>query len=285
MENPAKEIKGVILSLCTSSQAEQEAAISKYFLPNASFVHPLCRVPSFSKSALQQHLPRPLGHATDVAGIRLDSRRLICSIFRWYKILSPHIVLGVDSVAWDKTRNILYVGLHQRFAVWFIPLYAANVRLVTEIKLVPVIDGEGVNSYAAVAAVAPNHADTSTNTPGTSSGHTSNTSRGRGRGQPLVNGASSGNDDNSNSRNSAVPAASAALATAATPHPPQTRYYIARQEDHYQINELVKFFTFGFGSTLWTLVQLLVTGFCFAAVLVVDTSFGLIRGGSKRVTK
>lgn len=59
-------------------------------------------------------------------------------IYRWYKILSPVIELDVTSVAFDKTNNILYVGVKQRFRIWpLIPVgYAADVKLVTKLRLV-----------------------------------------------------------------------------------------------------------------------------------------------------
>jgi len=65
----------LIHTLCTAPSAVQRATIETYFTPNASFTHPFCRTGSFPGSIW-----------------------LIIMIYRWYKILSPHIEVGVDSV-------------------------------------------------------------------------------------------------------------------------------------------------------------------------------------------
>lgn len=80
---PERQISRVIHLLTEGSPAEQKDALDAYFLPDASFIHPLCRVPSFS------HLNLPF--IGDV-----NSRWAIWMIYRWYKILSPRIVLNVE---------------------------------------------------------------------------------------------------------------------------------------------------------------------------------------------
>lgn len=80
----AQEIASVIDTLTKGSPQQQEDTLNTYFLPNASFIHPFCRVPSFSQGSI------PL--ARD-----LDSRWLILGIYRWYRTLSPRIDLTVDS--------------------------------------------------------------------------------------------------------------------------------------------------------------------------------------------
>lgn len=80
----AQEIASVIDTLTKGTPQQQEDALNTYFLPNASFIHPFCRVPSFSQGSI------PL--ARD-----LDSRWLILGIYRWYRTLSPRIDLTVDS--------------------------------------------------------------------------------------------------------------------------------------------------------------------------------------------
>ncbi|KAF4979257.1 hypothetical protein FZEAL_4502 [Fusarium zealandicum] len=122
MEHPVREIAGVIKALTQGSPEEQESALREYFLPNASFSHPYCHVPSISKGQI------PL-----VGG--LDSIWLILGIYRWYRTLSPHIDIKVDSAVFDQRSGLLYVSLRQTFAVWFIPLYKAPVRLVSVLQL------------------------------------------------------------------------------------------------------------------------------------------------------
>lgn len=67
------------------SPSEQKEALETYFAPNASFVHPFCRVSSFTNVSV------PL------VG-EINSRWVIWMIYRWYKILSPKILLTVNSV-------------------------------------------------------------------------------------------------------------------------------------------------------------------------------------------
>jgi hypothetical protein len=67
-----------------------------------------------------------------------NNRWATAKIFQWYQILSPRIDLSVDSVAFDKSNHILYVGIHQTFQIWFFaPLaYKAEVDLTTKLGLV-----------------------------------------------------------------------------------------------------------------------------------------------------
>lgn len=78
-----KQISSVIHSLTEGSPADQKNALDTYFLPDSSFIHPLCRVPSFEKYSLPL-----IGE--------INSRWVIWMIYRWYKILSPRIVLNVE---------------------------------------------------------------------------------------------------------------------------------------------------------------------------------------------
>lgn len=79
-----KEIGNVITTLCKGSPEQQESTLKAYFLPNASFTHPFCRVPSFSK-----------GDVPLAAGV--DSLWVILGVYRWYRTMSPHIDITVDS--------------------------------------------------------------------------------------------------------------------------------------------------------------------------------------------
>lgn len=75
MDNPIQDCRSVVHVLTQGSPKQQEEAINTYFTPNASFTHPFCRTGSFD-----------------------NSRLLIHSIFRWYKIMSPKIDLKINSV-------------------------------------------------------------------------------------------------------------------------------------------------------------------------------------------
>lgn len=78
-----REIAGVIHQLTEGSPSEAKDALDTYFVEDASFTHPLCRVPKFSSVSLP------------VLG-EINSRWVIWMIYRWYKILSPRIVLNVE---------------------------------------------------------------------------------------------------------------------------------------------------------------------------------------------
>ncbi|KAH7118851.1 hypothetical protein B0J11DRAFT_78175 [Dendryphion nanum] len=112
MENPVKEISGVIHLLTQSPPSQQRDTIETYFLPNASFTHPFCRTGRWN-----------------------NSRFLIHVIYRWYKIMSPRIDITVRSVAFDEANLLLYVNISQIFRIWAVPFYSAPVELVTVIKL------------------------------------------------------------------------------------------------------------------------------------------------------
>ncbi|KAK7180930.1 hypothetical protein DPSP01_000602 [Paraphaeosphaeria sporulosa] len=112
MENPAKDITGVIHLLTQSPPSIQRETIETYFTSNASFTHPFCRTGSFD-----------------------NSRSLIRAIYRWYKILSPKIELTVNSVAYDERNLILYVNITQVFGIWMVPFHRARVNLTTVLEL------------------------------------------------------------------------------------------------------------------------------------------------------
>lgn len=138
MDDPVRDITKVIHALCQSPPSVQHATIEKYFAPDASFLHPLCRTGSFGRS-----------------------RILIEYIYRWYKILSPRIDLRVYSIgkflpprsviaiwhddaptnvhtlylAFDEPNLLLYVSLQQTFRIQFLPFHRADAHLTTVLQL------------------------------------------------------------------------------------------------------------------------------------------------------
>lgn len=126
MENPEQEIRHVVRSLCQGTPDEQRRTIDRYFTPDAEFVHPFCIAPRFSEGDLV--LP----------GLRrLSSRDALRGIFQWYRMLSPKIVIDIDTALYDKERDKMYLDMRQIFSIWFAPGYHARVRLVTVLDLVP----------------------------------------------------------------------------------------------------------------------------------------------------
>lgn len=248
MENPEQEISGVIHSLTEGTREEQAKALDDYFLPNAYFVHPYCRVPPFQSTEVRIPL-------TDIKWT-VNSRWLLSIIYQWYKILSPKILLEVDStckstsaeiystkkrglvslfacitapvmnlghanwgsrtdcmfLAFDSRTNSLYATIRQTFTIWLVPfdLWQANVRLVCLLKLahLPVDENK----------------------------------------QPLLQNESEQIDHNENTAT------------------PSKRYFIRGQEDHYQINDALKFILPLGASPLYYVWQLLATFLCAIGV-------------------
>ncbi|KJZ76491.1 hypothetical protein HIM_04220 [Hirsutella minnesotensis 3608] len=122
MEHPVREIGGVITTLCTGNPSEQTEALETYFLSNATFTHPFCRVPSFFKGTV------PFAP-------NLDSRRVILFIYQWYRFLSPHVDITIDSAVFDQRTGQLFVSIRQIMTIWFLPFYKAPVSLVTVLQL------------------------------------------------------------------------------------------------------------------------------------------------------
>ena len=92
MEDPPAEITQIIHLLTQSPPSLQQATIERYFALDASFKHPVCRTGSFAFHPAFD--VGPFGPARYYT----NSRFLIKSIYRWYKIMSPKIELEVDSV-------------------------------------------------------------------------------------------------------------------------------------------------------------------------------------------
>ncbi|PNS16845.1 NADH-ubiquinone oxidoreductase subunit, mitochondrial [Sphaceloma murrayae] len=112
MDDPVSEIAPLIYALTTTPPSLQLATIERFFTPTATFIHPFCRTP-----------------------ISPSSRWQIARIYRWYKIMSPQISIKVHSVAFDEENSILYAGITQVFAVWFVPFHRSEVSLVTVLHL------------------------------------------------------------------------------------------------------------------------------------------------------
>ncbi|PHH66156.1 hypothetical protein CDD81_219 [Ophiocordyceps australis] len=123
MEHPVREIAGVIKQLTTGSPTEQEDVLNTYFLPGVSLEHPICRVPSIPPDLFPYSL------------LGIDSRWLMLCIYRWYRTISPHVDIGIDSAIFDQRSGQLFVDIHQTLSFWFIPFHKARVNLVTVLLL------------------------------------------------------------------------------------------------------------------------------------------------------
>ncbi|KAM0328206.1 hypothetical protein ACHAQA_005613 [Verticillium albo-atrum] len=123
MDHPVKEIRPIIRSLTQGTPAEQQKTLDTYFTPDAAFVHPFCRVPSFPSYALP-FLSSPV-----------NSRLAILLIYRWYRILSPHIEIDITSAVHDQKQNLLYLQITQAFTFFFLPFYTPRINLTTVLRL------------------------------------------------------------------------------------------------------------------------------------------------------
>ncbi|KAM3505627.1 hypothetical protein MY10362_002839 [Beauveria mimosiformis] len=206
MDNPASDIEGIIKTLCMGSAHEQDAALNKYFLPDAEFIHPLCWVPRFRNVGI------PFFGS-------IDSLWLVQCIYRWYITFAPRLEIVVDSAAFDEKNNLLYTTARQSLTVWFFPIYSVTVKLVTVLKL------EQQSSRLVRDARTSPELDVDGDT---------------------TNGAAI------------------------------LKYYIASQEDLYQMNYCLEFLAPHVAARLWTLVQLFTTGVCMVmSVLTLPLHFYL----------
>ncbi|KAI2624250.1 hypothetical protein GGR54DRAFT_568175 [Hypoxylon sp. NC1633] len=213
MEYPEIEVGSVIRSLTQYSREQQRLALEDYYLPNAYFVHPFCRVPSFGNYSI------PFTNTV------VNSRRFLFFVYQWYRILSPEIKLDINSTSFDKKTNLLYVTLHQTFTLWIVPfsLWQANVKLVTVLELERL-------------PVDKNH-------------------------KPI------------NDRETPVPADDDLRLT----HQPPKLYFIKGQEDHYHVEDFLKFIAPWGASLLWKAWQLYATFVCMVGVALLRIPILLFR--------
>jgi len=128
MEDPISEIADLITDLATTlSLPHQRDIIECYFLPTASFNHPLCRVDTF-------YSPFP-------------SRDLILAMYRWHRLLSPNVKIDIRSVAFDEPRGKLYVECVQTFTFWFLPWKRNCAEFVVQLHLQPRVGEDGVKRW------------------------------------------------------------------------------------------------------------------------------------------
>ncbi|KAI0159731.1 hypothetical protein GGR57DRAFT_435818 [Xylariaceae sp. FL1272] len=200
MDTPEVEITRVIKDLTEGTKEEQEHALMTYFLPDAYFVHPFCRVQSMKSRTIKL----PFVHQPWT----INSRYFLWLVYQWYHILSPKIKLEVDSTAFDKRNNLLYANIRQTFTLWIVPfsLWEANVKLVCLLEL----------------AQLPEDHD----------------------GQPVINAGAHTNG------------------TANLP----IKYFIKGQQDHYQVNEFLKFIAPFGAASVWYAWQIFATFICAVGV-------------------
>nr|KMM63679.1 hypothetical protein CPAG_00033 [Coccidioides posadasii RMSCC 3488] len=216
MEDPVVEIRHVVHLLTQSTPSVQQRTIERYYTPSASFIHPFCRTGSFS-----------------------GSRWLIIWIYRFYKIMSPHIDLKVESVAFDAENLLLYVTISQVFRIFFIPFYVAPVTLTTVLTLT------------------------------TSRSSHDNQHRDR---DTLLSATTANSDRDNDDTLSHLQPGSVAASDPGQGSPElssQTLYYISVQNDLYQTSEFIKFILpFGIGSILVFLWHSLATFISVGCALI-----------------
>lgn len=103
MEHPLKEISTAINRCAGAESADKQIdAFQHYFTKDASFLHPLCYVPS--------------GY---------DSRRRVIGIYLFYRAVCWKTSFEVQTTALDDKTLHLYVDLIQRPHIRFVPFVPA----------------------------------------------------------------------------------------------------------------------------------------------------------------
>lgn len=125
MENPPAEIKDVIYGLVRAENPdEQREVLQRYFLPNASFDHPLC-------SVNQSRNSRDAG---------------ILQVYQFLRSIFKDTEIEIHSVAFDKEKNRMYVDATQHLRTyinWFRKLfYDRYANLVVVLDLRQLDDGK-----------------------------------------------------------------------------------------------------------------------------------------------
>ncbi|KAL6245519.1 hypothetical protein RBB50_007518 [Rhinocladiella similis] len=216
------EIPHIIQTLVTAPSDIQLETIKSYFTPTASFTHPFCRTGSFPGSIW-----------------------LIVMIYRWYKILSPHVDIWIDSVAFDKEKLLLYVSMHQDFRLWVVPFYIAPVKLVTVLQLTT--DPTSQPPDESAPQVERSRSPTK---------RAKKVRAGHGRRKSITFDDVAGGDGNED----------------------DVKYYIQSQDDLYQTSEWIKFILpWGVGVLVMVLWQFWATFLCVVGTKAVDTIMWLPR--------
>ncbi|KAJ3566222.1 hypothetical protein NP233_g7133 [Leucocoprinus birnbaumii] len=119
MENPQEEIRGVIVQLTSASSPDlQRRTVERYMTPDVAFRHPVCAVESGP-----------------------TSRKTVLGIYQWYRVLSPHIEVQVNSVVWDSEHGYMFLDIQQWFKLFFVPVRPKPSRLCTRLTLRKEDDG------------------------------------------------------------------------------------------------------------------------------------------------
>ncbi|KAH7925800.1 hypothetical protein BV22DRAFT_1064338, partial [Leucogyrophana mollusca] len=109
MQNPKLEIPAIISTLTsTTSAAALDATLTRYFTPDARFLHPLCAA---------------------------TTRSQIHGVYRWYRVMSPTTKSDVLTVVYDPDLDVLFVEVVQRFHIRFNPFKMTPARLNVRLTL------------------------------------------------------------------------------------------------------------------------------------------------------
>ncbi|KAH9942800.1 hypothetical protein B0H21DRAFT_823926 [Amylocystis lapponica] len=99
MEDPVREIDQVVLLITAAVNPEiQNAAVARYYAPDAAFRHP---------SAPSTPAPAPAA---------------VLAVLHWYRVLSPHIAISVRRVTYNPDTRELFLDILQTFHIRWSPL-------------------------------------------------------------------------------------------------------------------------------------------------------------------
>ncbi|KAK4692175.1 hypothetical protein P7C71_g4973, partial [Lecanoromycetidae sp. Uapishka_2] len=112
MENPYKEIKQIILNLTENDDPVlHRATVDKYFLPTASFLHPIVNVKSGP-----------------------ESRETIKQVYTVYKVFTKNVKIHFQ-IDLENTRAV--IELEESLDASFIPF---NLLHIERVKIITVLD-------------------------------------------------------------------------------------------------------------------------------------------------
>eukprot|EP01117_Protostelium_nocturnum_P001204 TRINITY_DN1152_c0_g1_i1.p1 TRINITY_DN1152_c0_g1~~TRINITY_DN1152_c0_g1_i1.p1 ORF type:complete len:207 (-),score=68.28 TRINITY_DN1152_c0_g1_i1:213-770(-) len=113
MEDPVKEIEGVINGLTTSRNFEvQTKTLNKYYTSDAGFDHPLAWV---------HNAP--------------NSRETVLMVYRSYSWLSDPQKIVINSMSFDKEKLQMTIDLDEYAAFFLLPWRTVKLRLVVVLTL------------------------------------------------------------------------------------------------------------------------------------------------------
>ncbi|RVX69972.1 hypothetical protein B0A52_05807 [Exophiala mesophila] len=234
MEDPVTEIRDLLPILYTEAPDVQRNVVANYFTSDASFTNPFFRIQGFPGSIWSIHM-----------------------IYRWCKVLSPRLKVGVESVAFDEENLLLYVSFRQNIRLRFVPFNNSSVKLTTVLQLSTQPDPQPAYDDLAIIEdfVGPDTMELIESDVASASSRPNHT---KGKGQKKHMAATSNTARKTSEWTGNPYSTLTSTENPLTPQGPQpkVKYFIQSQNDVYQTDEWVKLLTpFGVGAFVVIVLQ------------------------------